>query len=88
MSRANKCDRCGIFYEDDIKFHGNDSLFLGRRPYNNDFLDLCPMCQKSFESWFAYPARVAKKDIKETEYEIKGIDLADPDDAKYMEEQK
>lgn len=37
MSRAHKCDRCGTLYEDDFKFHGIDSLFMGRRPYNNDF---------------------------------------------------
>jgi uncharacterized C2H2 Zn-finger protein len=62
MSRAYKCDRCGSLYEHDYKVHGNNSLFMGRRPYSNDLLDLCPMCQKSFESWFTYPTKVNKKE--------------------------
>ena len=61
MSKAYKCDRCGTLYEHDFKNYGNDTLFIGRRPYNNDFLDLCPMCQKDLERWFTYPTRVKEK---------------------------
>ena len=52
MSRANKCDRCGTLYEYDYKNCGNGTYFIGRRPYNNEFLDLCPTCQKELFEWF------------------------------------
>lgn len=70
MSKACECDRCGILYKDDIKFHGNDSLFIGRRPYNSDFLDLCPQCQKDLERWFTYPTRIKKEKPSARRFEI------------------
>lgn len=58
MSKANKCDRCGTLYEHEIY---SNKLFIGRRPYNNEFFDLCPMCQKNLEKWFTYPTRIKEK---------------------------
>lgn len=63
MSRACKCDRCGTFYEYDFQLYFH-SYFISKEghPLEDLKLDLCPMCQKSLESWFTYPERVKKKE--------------------------
>ena len=66
MSRACKCDRCGTLYEYDFQLYLH-SYFVSKDcyPQENLKLDLCPMCQKSLESWFTYPTRIKKEKPEE-----------------------
>lgn len=52
MSKIYKCDRCGAEICMNLDDH---ALFIGRYPFINCHYDLCPMCQKELENWFACP---------------------------------
>ena len=68
MSDAKKCDRCGAFYEG----------YRGKRHYimeqnSEGYLDLCPVCSDSFESWLTLRPKEAS-DGKSEEEQSSGDD--------------
>ena len=50
MSKALKCDRCGMLYEK-IKTQ-TSGYFVTRYSTGGYPLDLCPVCREEFKNWF------------------------------------
>lgn len=63
MSKAYKCDRCGVYYENDkdintyytIQKHGFHKVISDTGDCYNDWhikdLDLCPACKAGLKIW-------------------------------------
>lgn len=50
MADAYKCDRCGVYYENNnFGYYGVTRLVKGNIPHLS--YDLCDECIKSFEKW-------------------------------------
>lgn len=63
MALAKKCDRCGIYYEQQnisFKRQSINGIQLVDRKANNEVqfgrvsMDLCPKCLNSLVAWLAY----------------------------------
>lgn len=78
MAKANKCDRCGIFYEsyneknDNKKTNGFTTLNIDvyGKYYTHEAHDLCPTCNESLHDWF-------ENCKPEEQYPINGIGIDD-----------
>lgn len=53
MAGANKCDRCGVYYEQS-KYKKNDIAWIRTIDKYNSTLknyDLCPKCSEELDEW-------------------------------------
>ena len=50
--KARICDRCGEFYENNIKDEYKITKISPTASRYSKLVDLCPKCQKSLASWF------------------------------------
>ena len=63
MSSAKKCDRCGVFYEQDYDCSAINQnwwrydVTKDAHPYGSIKLDLCNECKKSLERWLKNDAK-------------------------------
>ena len=71
MALAKKCDRCGIYYEQQnisFKRQSINGIMLVDRKANNESqfgrvnMDLCPKCLNSLVDWLAYDEKENKDD--------------------------
>ena len=52
MSKANKCDRCGTFYEHNREVYLHKHyMYKDNHPCGDTRIDLCPNCQAELEKW-------------------------------------
>ena len=52
MSKANKCDRCGVLYEYNWEnYIHKHYINKDCHPYPDYRIDLCPNCQTELEKW-------------------------------------
>ena len=62
---AKKCDRCGVLYEGDGGYKKEGDVRLIRNGYfNDDYIDLCPTCNRSLLEWFKRRNDVTKEVTK------------------------
>lgn len=48
MSKANKCDKCGAYYE---PYKTDTFIIITKKSLQSDGIDLCPDCMNTFKLW-------------------------------------